>query len=226
MRNITIITLIHLFFVVISFGQNENGRVSYDVFVSSDDPQVQAYISNMEGSMLELYFHDGKVKSEFFMGEFMTRTTIDHKGNDTTLMLIDGMMGRIATKITDDDLSDEQKLAKAKIDVELVEGSKDVMGYACKKAIITGEDDNETIVWYTTDIVPAFRKGQYLHEDIPGVPLELNSAWGKMDLKFVAFEYKKKLKKPEEVFSTEIPSGYVLKTAAEMEEMRKRGGQR
>lgn len=202
------------------FGQKTSGQVSYDVFVSTDDPQTQSYISNMEGSMLELYFHDGKIKSELFMGEFMTTSTISHKGKDTALVLLDGMMGQIAMKSTEDDMSDEQKLAMSKRDVELVDETKEIMGYECKKAIVTGADDKEAVIWYTTEIVPSYRDGQYMYEDIPGVPLEINSSWGKMDLQMVAFEFKKKIKKPEKVFSMEVPNGFVLRTAEEMKQMR------
>jgi hypothetical protein len=59
-----------------------------------------------------------------------------------------------------------------------------------------------------------------MYEDIPGVPLEINSSWGKMDLKMVAFEYGKKVRKPEKVFSMEVPNGFVLKTPEEMKQMR------
>ena len=202
------------------FGQKTSGQVSYDVFVSSDDPQTQSYIGNREGSILELFFHERKINSELFMGEFMTTTTISHENKDTVLVLLDGMMGQIAMKSTEDDMSDEQKLAMSKRDVELVDETKEIMGYDCKKAIVTGADDKEAVVWYTTEIVPSYRGGQYMYEDIPGVPLEINSSWGKMDLKMVAFEYKKKIKKPEKVFSLEVPNGFVLRTAEEMKQMR------
>lgn len=220
MKNLFLITAFLITAVFSVYGQRTSGQVSYDIFVSTDDPQVQSWAENMEGSILELYFHDGKIKSEMFMGDFMTRVTTHHKGNDTALVLLDGPMGQIAMKSTEDDMSDEQKLAMSKRDVELVDETKEIMGYECKKVIITGADDKESIVWYTTEIVPEYRGGQYLYEDIPGVPLEINSSWGKMDLKMVAFDYRKKIRKPEKVFSMEIPSGYVLKTAEEMKQMR------
>lgn len=201
-------------------GQKKSGQISYDVFVSTDDAQAKSWAEKMEGSILELYFHDGKIKSELFMGDFMTTTTISYKDKDTALVLLDGVMGQIAMKSTEDDMSDEQKLAMSKRDVELVDETKEIMGYECKKAIVTGADDKESVIWYTMDIVPDYRESQYMYEDIPGVPLEINSSWGKMDLRMVAFDYRKKIRKPEKVFSMEIPGGFVLKTAEEMKEMR------
>ncbi len=221
MNKLIIITAVFFTAVFSVFGQKTSGQVSYDVFVTTDDPQAQSYVSNMEGSILELYFHEGKIKSELFMGELITTTTVSEKDEDTVLVLVDGMMGQIAMKTTENDMSDEQKLAMSKRDVELVDESKEIMGYECKKAIVTGADDKESVIWYTTEIVPSYRGGQYMYEDIPGVPLEINSSWGKMDLKMVAFEYKKKIKKPEKVFSKEVPSGFVLRTAEEMKQMRR-----
>lgn len=220
MKKTMMLTAVLLAAVFSAYGQRTSGQVSYDVFVSADDPEVQSWAENMEGSILELYFHEGKVKSELFMGDFMSTTTTIEQGNDTALVLLDGMMGQIAMKSTEEDMSEEQRLAMSKRDVELVDETKEIMGYECKKAIVTGADDKEMIIWYTTEIVPAYREGQYLYEDIPGVPLEIHSSWGKMNLKMVAFEYNKKIRKPEKVFSMEIPSGYVLKTAEEMKQMR------
>lgn len=207
-------------------GQKTKGQVSYDVFISSDDPQTSAYVDNMEGSILELYFGEGKVRTEMYMGDFMTTTSVSIDGNDTTLTLLDGMMGKIAMKTTLEDLDDEQRLAYTERDVELVEGeTKEVMGYTCKKAIVTTPDENEAIVWYTEELVPAYRGGMYLYDEIPGVPLEMTSSWGKMDMKFVAFDFSKKLKKPEKLFSMEIPKGFTLRTSEEMKQMRRGGGE-
>lgn len=223
MKNILFV-LTSLLIVNTAFAQKTKGRVSYDVFMSSDDPQTAAYVENMEGSTMELYFGLGKVRAEMYMGDFMSTTTISREDNDTTLTLLDGMMGKIAMKNTLEDLEDEQRLAYTERDVELIEGeTKEVMGYNCKKAIVTTADEKEAIVWYTEDLLPTFRGGSYMYEEIPGVPLEMSSSWGKMDMKMVAFDYSKKLKKPEKLFSMEVPKGFTLRTNEEMKQMR-RGG--
>ena len=207
------------------FSQQTKGRVSYDIVMSSDDPQTSGYIGQMENSTMELYFFEDKIRSEMYMGDFMTNINVIHKDEDTSLMLLDGMMGKLAMKNTLDDLEDEQRLALTERTVDLVEGEKEIMGYTCKKAIITTPDENESVVWYTTEIVPEFRAGQYLFEEIPGVPLQMESTWGNIDMVYTAFEFKKKIKKPDVLFSMEIPKGYTLRTAEEMKQMRRGGGQ-
>lgn len=204
--------------------QQTKGRVSYDIVASSEDPQTAAFTQQIEGnSTLEIYFSDEGIRDEMYLGDFMTNITVRIKDRDTVLTLLDGMMGKIAMKSTLNDLPEEQKDAMTNRKVELVEGTKEIIGYDCKKAIVTNADESQTTVWYTTEILPAFRSGQYLMEEIPGMPLYMEGKWGNMEFQFVAFEYKKKLKKPEKLFIKTIPSGYTLRTMEEMQQMR-RGG--
>ncbi len=223
MKN-SIFILLFCCFAGVAFAQQTKGRVSFDVKISSDDPQTAAYVKQMEGSTMELYFDENAVRSELMMGDFMTSTQILMKGQDTTLTLLDGMMGKIAMKSTEDDLEEEQRLALSKRRIDLIpDETKEIMGYTCNKAIVTTEDDKESIVWYTTEIVPNHREGQFLYEEIPGVPLMMEAFWGNMQLTLVAFEFKKKLKKPEVLFSMEVPKGYILQTMEDMKKMRQGG---
>lgn len=202
-----------------AISQATKGKISYDVYVSTDDPAISAYVDQMEGSTLELTFADGKIRSDMFVGQMMTTTTVSHKGKDTSLVLLDGMMGKIAMKVTKNDMDEEQRLAYENRKIDLIDETKEIMGYKCKKAIITSGDADESIVWYTEEILPTYREGQYLLGEIPGTPLEMSSKWGEMNLKMVAFEFKGKLKKTDEIFSTKVPEGFTLKTAEEMKKM-------
>lgn len=215
----SLFTITALLFSIVTFAQENKGKISYDVYVSTDDPAASQYVDQMEGSMLEVQFIDGKIRSDMFMGEMMTTTSISHKDKDTTLVLLDGMMGRIAMKVSEDDMTEEQRSAYDDVEVEVTDETKEIMGYDCKKAMITSGKGEESVLWFTEEILPDYRGGQFLFEDIPGVPLEMYSTWGKMDLKMVAYKFKKKIKKPNEVFSLEVPDGFVLKTQEDMKQM-------
>jgi hypothetical protein len=202
-----------------AISQVTKGKISYDVYVSSDDPAISAYVDQMGGSTLDLTFVDGKIRSDMYVGQMMTTTAVSIKGQDTSLVLLDGMMGKIAMKVTKNDMDEEERLAFENREIDLTDETKKFMGYTCRKAILTAGDAAESIVWYTEEILPTFRDGQYLFEEIPGTPLEMYSTWGKMNLKMVAFEFKGKLKKTDEIFSTKIPEGFTLKTPEEMKKM-------
>lgn len=208
-------------FSLVTFSQVATGKVSYDVYFSSSDPQTAAYISKLENSLLETYFTKGKSRSNLFMGDMMTTTSISIEGNDSTLILLDGMMGRIAMRVTKNDMDEKRKLSMEVKDVEFVaDDTKKIIGYTCKKAIVTTMDGKKSEVWYTEEIVPPYRKGQYLYEEIPGMPLEIHTTYrGNMNLKIVAFDFKKKIKKADEIFSLEVPPKYTLRTMEEMKSM-------
>lgn len=208
-----------MMFSFTAISQVTKGKISYDVYVFSDDPAISAYADQMEGSTLELTFDDGKIRSDMFVGQMMTTTTVSIEGKDTSLVLIDGMMGKIAMKVTKADMDEEQRLAYENRAIDLIDETKEIMGYECKKAIITSGDAEESIVWYTEEILPNYREGQYLFGEVPGTPLEMYSTWGKMNLKMVAYEFKGKLKKKDEIFSTKVPEGFTLKTAEDMKKM-------
>lgn len=215
-----ILSIAVMMFSFTAISQATKGKISYDVYISSDDAAVAAYVDQMEGSTLELTFMDGKVRSDMFVGQMMTTTSISHKGQDTTLVLLDGMMGKIAMKVTENDMDEEQRLAYENREIELVDETKEIMGYKCKKAILTAGDANESVIWYTDEIMPKYREGQYLYDEIPGTPLEMYSKWGKMDMKIVAYDFKEKLKKTDDIFSTKIPDGFTVKTTEEMKKFR------
>lgn len=203
---------------LVAHSQATKGKVSYDVNFSTDDPQVSAYIDKFENSLLEIYFDEKGSRSNFFMGDMMTQNSITIKGNDSTLVLLDGMMGRIAMRVTEDDMDEKRRASMEVENIDFVpNNTKKIIGYSCKKAVVTTKDGNKAEVWYTEEIVPPYRKGQYLYEKIPGLPLEIHTTYnGNMKLVIVAFEFKNKIKKADEVFSLDVPDKYTLKTMEEM----------
>lgn len=210
-----------LIFSFTAFSQATKGKVSYDAYFTSDDPVFSGYAEQMEGSILELTFMEGKIRSDLYAGQMMTTTTLNSKDQDTSLVLLDGMMGKIAMKVTENDIDEEERLAYENRAVELFDETKEIMGYTCKKAIVTTGDASESVVWYTEEILPTYRYGQFFYKEIPGTPLEMVGKWGKMDIKYVAFEFKAKLKKTDEIFSAKVPEGFTLKTQEDMKKMRR-----
>ncbi|WP_123776018.1 hypothetical protein [Brumimicrobium aurantiacum] len=202
-----------------TMAQIKKGTVSYDVYMSSDDPNVSAYVDQMGESTLDIHFTEFNIRTDLIMGSFMTNSTISEIDYDTSLVLMDGMMGKIAMKVTDEDMSDDQRAAFENVDVELVDETKEIMGYTCKKAYVTTEDENESVVWYTEEILPVYRKGQFLSEEIPGLPLEMEAKNGKMNMRMVAYKFKSKIKNEKEIFSLEVPEGFKIYTPEELKKM-------
>lgn len=219
------ISIIAILFSTVIFAQETTGEISYDIDFSSDNTEAQPFLQRMENSSLTIYFSKGKLRSDMHMGDFMTTQTISIKELDSTMVFMDGMMGRIAMPSSHKNISEEDEknrqnmmLVSDNATLEFTSDTKKIIGYNCKKVIIKTED-SESEVWYTEDILPDYRVGQFFSEKIPGTPLEINTKTMGMDVKAVAYKFKGKLKKEDAIFSIELPKGYIIRTPEEMRQM-------
>lgn len=220
-------TLVAAMITTSLFSQITTGSISYDAYLSSDNPQFKQMLGQMEeSSTVDMYFTDGKLRTDMVIPNFSTTNTIAVKEEENGLMLMDNsFLGKIAIVITPEDKEKQQEQSD-KVDVKLIDGeTKKILGYDCKKAIISVENQGEFELWYTEEIVPEIREGQFLYEEIKGLPLEMTTKMMGMDIKLEAYSFKDKLskKQKENLFSLEIPKGYTVKT---FEDLRMMGGGR
>ncbi|PKR79740.1 hypothetical protein CW751_13525 [Brumimicrobium salinarum] len=196
--------------------------VTYEITMHSDDPEVQAQMGMMQGSTLKLKSKDQKSRTEMNMGGLITTTNIVDNEKGKGVLLMDGMLGKQAAKFDEED-KDEVDAEEADIEVELIDESKEILGYTCKKAIIYTEDDVELVYWYTKEIqLGNDALSKYMKKGLPGLALEFSVDEGNMNMTFTATELKTKVKETKDMFSLKIPEGYSEKT---MEEISKMSGQ-
>jgi GLPGLI family protein len=208
-----------LFIAASSFAQTE-ATIEYKIEMSTDNPEVEAQLAMMEGSTMKMYMKDGNVRNEMSMGGFMKTTNITNAETNETLMLMDGMMGKYAAKMKMDDLAEEDaEGSEEDLDIELVDETKEVAGYNCKKAIIYDADGNENIFWYTEEIEAPKNGGKYLKEGIPGMALEFSVVQPQITMTFTATEFSKKVKNAKEKFDMTIPEGYTEKSIEDLQNM-------
>ncbi len=192
------------------FGQISEGHISYKISTSTDNPELQMVISMMQGSTMDVYFSKDKTRSEMTMGAMMSVVTISNNSTDEILLLMGGMMGQKAMKSKLSEMASNQDDSIPKPVVTLVDETKEIQGFKCKKAVLTDSEGVESIYWYTTEIEIA-KKGQtYLNDQIPGFPMEfdLNNNGIKMTMIVQEFEKKLDRKKIDSLFEMKIPEGY------------------
>lgn len=217
-----IITIV--FFVLISGislnAQVNEGFFSYKMDVSTDNPDMQMAVGMLQGSTMNIYFKEKKTRTEMKMGTMMSVITISNETSGDVLMLMSGMAGKNAIKSTLKEI-EESSTEKPKVDVELIDETKTIEGYTCKKAIITDEEGNATVYWYTEEINISKKGHSYLNEEVPGFPMqyEINNNGLKMLMTVTKFE-KKLEKKSDALFEMTVPEGYKIMT---MEEVKKMG---
>lgn len=198
--------------------QLKEGHASYKIDMSTDNPEMEMAIQMMQGSTLELYFSDDKSRTEMSMGSMMKITTITDAGSEEVLMLMSGMMGNKAVKSNLSDLEEEAG-EQPEYNVELTDEMKEIQGYKCKKAILTDEEGNEMIFWYTEEI-EVNKKGQtYLNENVPGFPLEFEVSQGDMMMIMTSTGFEKKIKNIGDQFDMSIPEGYEEMTREQLQSM-------
>ena len=216
MKKIILSLLLTASAVYSSFGQLTEGHISYQIDISTDNPDMQMAIGMMQGSSLDVYFKEKNTRAEMKMGAMMNVTTISNEVSGEILMLMSGMIGQNAIKSSLKEL-EAQNPDKPKLDVALLDETKEIQGYKCKKAILTDEDGGESTFWYTDEIVVSKKGQSYLNEDVPGFPMQydLNNNDIKMTMTVIALD-KKLDKKIAKMFDMEIPEGYKEMTMEEL----------
>ena len=202
-----------------STAQQTEGHISYKIDVSTDNPDMQMAIGMMQGSTMDIYFKEKNTRAEMKMGSMMSVTTISNEDSGDILMLMSGMVGQNAIKTSMKEMEDK-KSEQPKYDVTLVDETKEISGYSCKKAILADEEGNESIFWYTEDIVVSKKGQSYLNEQVPGFPMQydLNNGGLKMTMTVVTFD-KKLDKKSSSLFEMKIPEGYKEMTMEDLQKM-------
>lgn len=216
MKLIVLITSL-LFLAVSSIAQTE-ATIEFKITMSTDNPEVEAQLAMLEGSSMKLYMKDGDMRQETNMGSFMKNTTISNAETKETLILMDGMMGKFAAKTKLDEVEKAEN-EEEDLDVELVDETKEIAGFTCKKAIIYDAAGNENIFWYTEEIEAPENGGKYMKEGVPGMALEFVIVQPQITMTFTATEFSKKVKNPKEKFAMTIPEGFTEKSFGELQKM-------
>lgn len=206
--------------ISVNYAQITEGHVTYKIDISTENPDMEMVVGMMQGSTLDIYFKEKMTRAEMKMGSMMNMTTISDEKSGKILMLMSGMIGKKAISTSAEELEGDAAKEKPKYDVELVDETKEIAGYKCKKAILTDEEGNETVFWYTEEI-EASKKGQsYLNENVPGYPMQYEINNGGLVMGMTVTNISKELSKNDlKLFEMKIPEGYTEMTMEELQQM-------
>jgi GLPGLI family protein len=218
MKRIFLTLAIALITCVSANAQLTEGHVKYDITMSSDNPEMEMAVQMMQGSTLELFFSDQKTRSEMSMGSMMKMVTLTDSKTEEMLMLMSGMMGNSAIKSTFAEIEEESG-ETPEVEVELLEETKTIEGYLCKKALVTDSEGNEMIFWVTEEIQVNKQGQSYLNEKVPGFPLEFEINQGGLLMSLLVTTFEKKIKDSKAIFDMSIPEGYKEMTMEELKTM-------
>jgi GLPGLI family protein len=136
------------------FAQNSfQGKVVYEM--SYPGTELDANTMAMMPKETIIYIKNEKVRSEISMGGMGTSVSIVDNKTKTSTTLMDMMGQKIAFKATAEDVEKMKAKGASEPKVTLLNETKEIAGYKCKKAEIEMEDNKENVkmyVYYSNEI--------------------------------------------------------------------------
>lgn len=189
--------------------QITEGHVQYKIEVSSDNPDMNMAVAMMSDATLDIYFQKDKSRTEMNMGVMKT-TVIINPAATNSIMLMDMMGSKFAVPMEKEELKNDSP----KPTIKLINETKTILGYTCKKAVIAISEGIDAIYWYTDELkVNTFGQKSF-NEAVPGFPLEFSQFQGGLDMKLTATVVEKSV--DQKKFDVTVPEGYTIKTLEEL----------
>lgn len=198
------------------------GKIVMAISLPDTTGEMGSMMKSMAGTEQVIYFKGENTRMEMNIGAGMGLNMItigNQNGESYTLMNIVGK--KYALKSNAGQKDSLMKVAHMQYKVKLTNETKRVLGYNCKKAVLTMEINNKKEVsdyWYTNDIViPAFQKGQLLsqigHKEVNGMPVETIIKMNGVSLKMTLAAIDK-IPVPDSLFK--VPADYTITTMDEI----------
>lgn len=185
------------------------GKLTYTIEYIKIPDEMKGMESMLPSGMVT-YIKGSKSRTEQESGMGGQNIIIHDSEKEETMVLMD-LLGQKMAIVPSAEEQKEAKVEMDKMEVELVDESKTVAGYACKKALISSpEMDFPMAVYYTEEL----QNNSVDFAKIPGMPLEYVTELQGMKMKVVATSVEKN-KVGGNLF--EIPSDYEKLTGEELQ---------
>lgn len=170
---------------------------------------------------------DGASTTVYLKGNSSRKDMVSALGNESTIheaksgnaVILKEFSGqKLMITLTKDDWLAKNK-GYADIHFELIDETKTIAGFACKKAIAKMADGKSFVVYYTPDLVVANKEYDPTFSNLPGLAMQYEIESGKMKFKYtltkISFD-------PVQVSKFDFPkSGYRVMTYEENQQMKK-----
>lgn len=196
-------------------GKEFEGKVVYEL--SFPGLEIDANNAAMLPKESTVYMKKGKSRTEMSMGMGMSNITITDSKTKTATVLYDMMGNKMAIKMTEEDMKANEP--KTEPTVTLMNDTKEIAGYKCKKAEIKLNDAENTVttVYYAPELGNRDMNWQKsTMKGIDGFPMEFETRQQGMTMKFVVKSVSK-----EDVADSKfsIPSDYKETSKEDLQKM-------
>lgn len=192
--------------------------VKYELDIKASGEEADMMVMMMNGSSMELAFSKELTVAKTQMGSMISMSLQYDVEKDEILMLMSGMMGNMAFQGKAEELEEEGEEADQNTegDLELINETKKIMGYKCKKAIMTNKDGNKAVYWYTEDIARPDGLKQ-MPNQIPGLCLEMDLSQEGMNMIYKVVSLKEDVNMQE--YIVKVPEGVEVQPLKDMKTM-------
>lgn len=139
--------------------------------ITLDDGNVDKDVSNSISKSAKTVYIKGNDSRVDLISPAIQQSVLYDKTQNTAVVLREFGTNKFMNR-----LSKEQWLAANKqyqgMAISLVNENKTILGYECKKAIITLKDGSMFSLYYATGIIPSVKEFEYQFKDVPGFVLE------------------------------------------------------
>lgn len=207
MKKLILFVLIVLSYQL-SFAQNFEGEVIFKITYENLTPEME---SQMAMAPSEFNYQIKNQRSRMEMKTMMgATTTITDNTVKQSTVLMDMMGQKMKMTIDMDDANEIVEKTLNNIHIDYIDGTKEIAGYTCKKAIMEvkddeGENSQQVVFYYTEDIAPIDGMQGFKGVSLKGMPLEYSIDSQGVKVVFTATLIEKK-SIDDSVF--EIPDGY------------------
>jgi len=191
--------------------------VKYETQIDASGEEGEMMAMMMNGSTMEVASSTEKTWVQTQMGTMMSmQMEMDLESEEMT-MYMSGMMGEMAFRGNPDDLVDEEEAEETdEPEIELIDETKEILGEVCKKALITDEEGNSAVFWYTENFQRPEGMDQ-MPNNIPGLCLEFEVVGEGFKMIYSAIEFDDEAEMTD--YQLEIPDGVEVQSLEDMKNM-------
>lgn len=193
------------------FGQKKEGILEYAIEVQARDTslKVRQQVGLLRNSSMKITYMRDRSRIDFKMGDMYQITSILDWKSNRSLSLFTTPKGKFATKMEATKFNESLTPPDTNTQVILVNETKKILGYECKKAIMK-TDSLEFIYWYTSAVKINLKGQSIVNTNIPGFPMEFETVKDGVYMNYKVSNLTFKIPDKKTVFSTIIPPGYTV----------------
>ncbi|MFY7898846.1 MAG: hypothetical protein ACOVNY_01600 [Chitinophagaceae bacterium] len=183
----------YIFILLVASTLNANAQqrvlaectISFSIYVSDSLNADKDLAASLKNSTKTVYIKGNDSRTDLVSPAFIQSVLYDKTTGKATILREFGN-NKFITKLNSTQWNQENSKYE-NATVQLLDETKNIAGYTCKKCILKLADGSVFTMYYATTIIPSVREFEYQFKNVPGLVLEYESIETKgIKIKYVA----------------------------------------